>query len=526
MSSTKVRRHSIRESTELSPELKSQLRSAEYLYNSLSAGSKNRLSQYRRNLAVTRGKGHPEFDKDILKLIKPYVYSDMRLSSQLKYLSNLKDERGISFARNYKCYSDIEPQIQRFLDKPYTSFRWNVNYQTALSQLRSEFSKLNLRPLMYGNDDDILKALPKSDTHSGYVYIESGLKEKGMNMEGIYDTYKQVSEEAIKEGTFNRPIMISFRTQASGEFDSHGERTNDCKLKTRVVSMADLLFLIVELRFMKPIQDFLNTRTWYTGGKDRNHIAMEISDGRANFNNWISIDYSSFDQTLPPWLIEDVWNVFKEAFILTDDDSKLLDAVIHDTIHKDFILAEGIAHSDVGLPSGYNFTNAGGSACNRVIWLTYAIANKIKSKMIACGDDNLIFTEKPIIAEDLASYIGKNFGMVINPDKSDSGRCNKEFPTFLACEWRLDGQFRHPLILLSRLLYPERHRRYNESVRPEHVLYAYILTYRLGMEKLLDVNRFFRDYPFMNPRYVLDTVDDRYMPGAFQFMRHYIWDER
>lgn len=515
-------RHSNREITELDSELKSKLRSADFLYNSLSAGSKNRLSQYRRNLAVTRGKGHPEFDKDIVKLLKQYVYSDVKINSQLKYLSSLVDDRGISFARNYKCYKDIQPQIERFLAKPYTSFRWNANYQTALNQLREEFSCLRLRPLMYGNDDDILKALPKSDTHSGYVYIESGLKQKGDNMEGIYQTYQEVVKKAIEDGTFSRPIMISFRTQASGEYTSHGERTNSCKLKTRVVSMADLYFLIVELRFMKPIQEFLNTRTWYTGGKDRNQISMEISDGRAKFNQWLSIDYSSFDQTLPPWLIEDVWNVFRSAFVLTEEDEKLLDAVIHDTIHKDFILSEGIAHSDVGLPSGYNFTNAGGSACNRVVWLTYAIAKGLKSKMIACGDDNLIFTEIPVDAEDLASYVGKNFGMVINPDKSSRGNCKRDYPEFLSCEWRIDGQFRHPFILLSRLAYPERKRLYNDSVTPAHVLYAYILTYKLGMEKLMNISSFMRDYEFINRKYVLDLVDDRYMPGAFQFMRHYL----
>jgi hypothetical protein len=443
------------------------------------------------------------------------------MSSELHYLENVKDEDGISFRRNYKLYSKVDKQMLRFTASPHTSFRWNANYQTALSLVRQEFEGLRLRPLMYGNDDDILSALPKSDTHSGYTYIESGLKEKGENMEGIYERYKLAVKEALKEGTFNRPVLIQFRTQASGEYTSDGERTGECSLKTRVVSMCDLMLLIVELRFMKPIQEFLSTRTWYTGGKDRNGIAMEISDGRARFNNWTSLDYSAFDQTLPPWLVEDVWNIFKSAFKLSEEDSRLLDIVVHDTINKDFVLAEGVAHSEVGLPSGYNFTNGGGSTCNRVVWLTYALAKSLEGKMIACGDDNLIFTKSPLNIEDLASYVGKNFGMVINPDKSTSGNSVHDDPQFLACQWRIDGQYRDPRVLLSRLIYPERKRRYTDDVTPAHVLYAYILTYRLGMEKLMDVSKFMFDYQFISKRSVLDLVDDRYMPGAFQFMRHY-----
>jgi hypothetical protein len=443
------------------------------------------------------------------------------MSSELHYLENLKDEDGISFRRNYKLYSKVDSQMMRFTAKPHTSFRWNANYQTALNLVRQEFEGLKLRPLMYGNDDDILSALPKSNTHSGYTYIESGLKEKGENMEGIYERYKLAVQKALKDGTFNRPIMIQFRTQASGEYDDQDNRTGECKLKTRVVSMCDLILLIVELRFMKPIQEFLATRTWYTGGKDRNHIAMEISDGRSRFNYWTSLDYSAFDQTLPPWLIEDVWDIFRSAFKLSEEDNRLLDIVVHDTICKDFILTEGIAHSEVGLPSGYNFTNGGGSTANRVVWLTYAVAKSIQSKMIACGDDNLIFTKSPLNLEDLASYVGKNFGMVINPDKSVSGNSVKEDPQFLSCKWRMDGQYRGRKILLSHLCYSERPRHYDEIVTPAHVIYAYILTYRLGMEKLMDVSRFMQDHQYISKRSVLDLVDSRYMPGAFQFMRHY-----
>jgi hypothetical protein len=510
-----------REMTHLSSEFCKKLRSAENLYNSLSAGSKNRLTQYRTNLSVTRGKYEVNFDKDVKSILVNYVYDKKAFQSECTYLKHLKDADNMPFSRNLKIYSTIEDAMSRFALCDYTSFRWNKNYQQSLKTLVDRFSKLRLHPLNYLCDDDIVDALPKMDTHSGFYWIISGKKYKGDNMERIYRTFTKELESALEKGSFNKPILLGFRTQASGEYDDQGSRTNKCKHKLRVVSMIDLIVIIAELMFAKPIQKFMASETFYAGGKDEHRISEIITNWRVKYNQFLSIDYKSFDQSISSWLIEDAFSVIKSAFILNEKEERLFDIIKNDFIHKDFILNEGILHSDRGVPSGSMFTQIIDTIVNYLVVSTYFFAMNEEVDMIIMGDDNAIFTKSKFDLEDLASYIRKNFGMEVDTsDKSNVGSTKKDEVKFLSRYWRWDGQWRAPNQLISRLLYPERFRNYSKEVGPEHVIYAFILTYRLGMVGFMDIGRFIRDYP-ISTKDLLDKVDSRYLPGSLAYIREY-----
>lgn len=492
-----------------------------YLENSLDPGSKKRLARYRHNLSVSQGVDHPLFDDKLYEVVKEYVYDVKYLDAVKEYLNNLTDPEGYKFSRNLKIYAKTEEAMERFSADDHTSFRWNRNYQKSLKSLIDEFSSAKLRPERYDTDDDILRALPKTTTHSGYYYIQSGKKEKGENMAGICAQLKERKALVRKGEAYPKnPILIAFRTQASGEFEDDGEETGTCKHKTRVVSMYDLRDVVFELQFSNPFQQFINQKEFYAGGKNEQQISAIIHNWGVKFRKFISIDYSSYDQTISSWLIEDAFRIIEASFILSEGQRKELWQVCDNFIHKDFILNEGVLHSDKGVPSGSMFTQIIDSIVNVLVVRTYFYSINEKCQMIAMGDDNAIFCSAALSIEDLASYLIKNFGLIVKTDdKSNEGFTSKQDVKFLSRYWTQGGPWRHPSQLISRMLFPERFRNYSDEVTPELVLYAYILTYPKGMGELINVGRFLREHS-VSARDV-EKVDSRYLPGSLAYIKEY-----
>lgn len=522
MSTKLIRKPHKKAETHYSGEFLLKLRSADDLLNSLSAGSKNRLKSYMKDLCVSRGDDMPLFDSALKDLLLEYAYNRENMRSQIDYLNKVRDKNGYLFSRNLKIYSDTQEAMERFAAADHPSFRWNRNYQQTLEGLIRLVSNCHLRPERYESDDDIMLALPKLDTHSGYYYIESGKKKKGDNITGIIHKFKG-RKKLVRSGkkVRGRPVLIAFRTQASGEFNDDGTHTNTCKHKTRVVSMFDLLDVIDECQFANPFQEWMNLQNFYSGGKSENQIAAIISSYSVAFPKFMSVDYSSYDQTISSWLIEDAFKVIRAAFNLTPGQEMDFDAVVDRFIHKDFVLNEGIVHSDKGVPSGSRFTQIIDSIVNVLVVNTYFTSIGRNTKMTAMGDDNIIFCDSDVDIEHLASYIQKNFGLIIKTDdKSNEGPTRGGRPKYLSRYWLPGGCWRHPHQLISRMLFPERWRDYSQEVKPEHVLFAYILTYKLGMCELINVPRFMREHP-ISRSFVEESVGSHYVPGSFSYIREY-----
>jgi hypothetical protein len=477
------------------------------------------------NITITRGAENDGFDASLRNVLMKYVYDKADLKRANEYLDSLVDEDGIKFSRNFKSYAKINDAMVRFSDPDYSPFSWNRNYQKALSLLKEEFSQFKLTPISYHSDDDVRNVLPKANTHSGFFYLLSGRRNKGDNMEGILSALEKKSKEAIREGNFNTPIMIAFRTQASGEYDDDGSETGVFKHKTRVVSMVDLLWAVAEFRFMKPLQKRMSSCDFYAGGKDDHDINTILIQWRDKFKKFISLDYSSFDQTISGWLLRDAYSIMKEAFIMTPEEESLWYVLVNSAIHKDFILAEGILHSDRGMPSGLPSTQIGDTIVNRLIALTYFISINEDFRMMAMGDDNIMYTNADVDLKHFASYVAKNFGMIVKTDDKSSEGLSRQDPKFLSRFWTVSGTWRHPHQIISRMLFPERFRDYSEDgVTPEMVIWGYILAYPKGMMQLLDVRRFASDFPIPRKE-ILSRVDSHYVPGVIAYNREYLSDD-
>lgn len=409
--------------------------------------------------------------------------------------------------------------LKRFSLPNHPSFQWNQNYQSAKSQLLDKFSSLRLSELTYDGDDSIKEALPKLDTHSGFTYLETGYKYKGENLDNIYERYMLEEKIARECGSFNKPILPGCRTQGSGAFDEFGNETGDCKHKTRVISMIDMMQIIAELKFAAPIQKALAEMSCYAGGKDPRSISRIIAGMRGKYYYFLSLDYSAFDQSISDWLIYDAFDILKSAFINIDEE--LYSVIVKDFIHKNFITADGVIYARKGVPSGSMFTQIIDSIVNILMVTTYLNSIGTSGDMIVMGDDNLLYVKDEVSVEAISSYITKNFGVVTNSDKTSFGQ-RKDDPEFLSRVWRNNGQWREPHTVVAKVLYPERYRNYKKGdVDADMVLYAYILTYPLTMPQIMNVDAFMLDHPNLQRSYILEKVDYRYLPGGLAFIRDY-----
>jgi hypothetical protein len=283
--------------------------------------------------------------------------------------------------------------------------------------------------------------------------------------------------------------------------------------------MVDLYQILCESKFSKPVQEAFSQWREYAGGKSRNEQAIIIGDMRSNYGYAVSLDYSSYDQSLPSWLIEDAFDIIKIMFRNDGSfDEELWNLMVAAFIHKDIIWKDGVVHCDHGVPSGSMWTQIIDSLCNKLMIET--AFNVIKGGRHQCfimGDDNLIYHTADCDVNRLLEVVQYMFGVKVNKSKS-AQFVRFQDPEFLSCYWRRNGeQWRQPKVLIDHLLWPERHRNYMGNSTPELVVYSYILCYRAGMKEFLDIERFLMDNKLREAD-VLDAPAGT-LPGFLEFRR-------
>jgi hypothetical protein len=486
------------------------------------SGSKKRFRSYQATLSRDPVE-KPLFDSRIRDVLEKYAFDKDDLHKTIDYLNHLRDDEGRLFSRSLREYSSLEDQVKRFAEPDYTSFRHNINYQACKKMWIEKFSKWHLQCLSYHSDQDMKDALPKTDTNAGWTQIISGIRTKGGNMEGVHSVWIQEVSKLSETHSFGKPILIASRTQASGEFTEKGEPTGKCKHKTRLVSMVDLIVILAECMFAVPFQRRFAGSLNYAGGKSDTRIHDIIMDTRIHFHDFISLDYSHYDQSISRWLIEDVAEIIKSAFDkFTPEQELIWDAVWHDFVVKDFVMDGYTVHAKKGVPSGSMFTQIVDSLANMLMISTYFHSlGDNHYTMLVMGDDNLIYHNR---GEEeslkLCSYIRKNFGIEVNEGKTSTGDRDDD-PEFLSRFWKSRGQWRHPHSLISRMLFPERFRAYDkEGFTPEEVFYSYVLAYGIGMREYFDVDGFVSSLEFSRIRRVWDHV--RYLTGFLRYREEYL----
>jgi len=429
---------------------------------------------------------------------------------QAYLLENAKDRRWMSkyinilrrmgWNQSQYQYSMIETQLQEFLKPEVSKFTYNEYFQKAKANLMTWAQSMSLSELSYRQETDIKDALPKLDTHAGFSMILTGKKKKGQYLTGgMLSTLNDTIKSARKCGSINRPILIGTRTQASLKYHDDGSlNIKEFKSKTRLVSMIDIEQILIETKWAKPVQKIMSGEDWYAGGKNDAQISKILNKWSNIYSHSVTIDYSHYDQSIPSWLIWESFDIVRACFKHVDEE--LFKIMVNDFIHKVFIDGKGnLRYAKKGVPSGSMFTQIIDSIANRLMILSYLYAKQYKDydfEMMIMGDDNVIFTNDELDMHELGDFLSRNYGITCHPDKCT--KSHRGAPVqFLSRTWMRTGVYREPLILLSKLLAPERFRDYNKSIKEgtfdSKVKYeimllirAYEISFPLGMKELIN----------------------------------------
>lgn len=172
---------------------------------------------------------------------------------------------------------------------------------------------------------------------------------------------------------------------------------------------------------------------------------LEMANGGMTFINKMAETYPSspilmgdwkkFDKTIPPWLIRDAFRIIEESI----DKEHVMDSTGH--IWKvrpwrsnrrwrkmiSYFIDTPIRMSDGkrfikhgGVPSGSCWTNIIDSIVNAIVmrYLIYETTGSLPLADCYMGDDSIAVISKPIVMEDFAEMALKEFGMVLNIEKS------------------------------------------------------------------------------------------------------------
>lgn len=453
----------------------------------LGAPEQRRLREYCRNLATDKDPKH--FDDDMRSMLRDIVKPKEQewLEDTMNYLAS------VGFTQSRYQYKQIEEQLERFSlkHKPYTG--WHDHFQDVKKDLINQVSSWKLKALNIKGNDDVQELIPRDDAHAGFDYILTGKRYKGDYRDGLLQYYFDGIGKAKAEGSFNRPMIIGTRTQASMPFDDKGDRDADnFKTKTRAVIMLALIQVMGESIFAKPVQQKMSSVDWYAGGKNDRELKFIINRKMRRAKYWLTVDYSKYDQSIPGWLIYECFDVIEAMFDKSFGfDEQLWKLVKQDFVHKVFIDGKGnLIEAHDGVPSGSMFTQIIDTIVNVMMIRTYFASRGMNDNhftMMIMGDDNLIYTTEYLDKHDLGGYLDRNFGVRINVEKTTQGKAI-EPPEFLSRVWTPRGVYRKPEVLVAKLLYPEHFRKYSKGNQRKlrqqvsMIISCFIHDFPLGME--------------------------------------------
>jgi hypothetical protein len=240
--------------------------------------------------------------------------------------------------------------------------------------------------------------------------------------------------------------------------------------KVRVIWVCPLDHLLLEGTFALPLIEAYklkdNPIAWdYSifGGK---YWAESVKFNKGT-DQAMNIDFSAFDESVPPWLINIAFDILKSNLDFTTNVKrsakwmKIFEYVRSCFIKTKFQTADGDMYvKNGGIPSGSWFTQLVGSICN-FIAITYANIKAygiIPDTLKVLGDDSLsIYKENQnvnVCINDLVPWLSK-LGLSASESKTLYSKDLEEI-SFLGHQFRVDGPPYRPIsTLLLLLLYPE-----------------------------------------------------------------------
>jgi hypothetical protein len=242
------------------------------------------------------------------------------------------------------------------------------------------------------------------------------------------------------------------------------ERKDPCVLftrtqegnKTRNVWGYPIADTLNEMCYYRPLLDYQSQLSWRSSitlpeKVDASVISL-MKQAKAEDKFLVSIDFSSYDNTIRRTLMEGAFNYIKSLFQSSYHEE--IDYIKERMISIGIVTPDGVLDGDHGVPSGSTFTNEVDSIVQYLISLSYQ-AEQLELQQIQ-GDDGIYSCSNP---DDLLAHF-KSYGLNVNDDKSDS---TKDYCLFLQkyySHYYIDkgivGGIYPTYRALVRLVYPER----------------------------------------------------------------------
>lgn len=374
-------------------------------------------------------------------------------------------------------------QLEHFQEPQRPNFTWNRNFRSAVEFVKEvcNIQRGSLKPIKLV-EENAEKLFSNLNARAGVIQPELHKRECLPEIFQVAQEMKTALKSGIRRDEVWLPALPFHRAQISGYYDSVSRKLTPDKLvkKDRLVWCIDAATVAIEMQYARPAIDHIaGSCMSYAGGLSNQEIS-KVFYSYCVGKSWISIDYSKFDQTIPSWLIQAIFDEiiipwFSEAY--KSELKWVRDRFIHTYILK---YDGSLFQKHHGIPSGSGFTQLVGSFAHLIMVLTYLFSKfGSKEKVIAelkpkairyhyssrskynrlitamvMSDDGIWFTNHTIDLPDLASYVKRNFGVKINSEKSLSGN-SFSIPTFLKRQWYSDGEGRDYLDMWINITHPE-----------------------------------------------------------------------
>lgn len=458
--------------------------------------------------AFKKGKGR--FDSVLFRFVQPYIWNRKLFNDVYTYLENLEDEEyGLPFGRNYYIRDDLDVRIRKFEGNEARDFRWNKHYREGKAKVLARYSRAHLRMLEPHNDEEAMALIRDKDTSVGYLgIVNPDVGKKKDVADNAFGLLSDCETFARKNHTFGIPYIPWYRSGAKDGIGEEGQLPTDhkCSYQTRPVWIDDVVRVMSGARATVPISEWYKTYQYVGHGKSDEYLNRMLTNWNAHPGCTIESDYSSYDSTIPSWLIYDAFDVIYAMFDYIDRD--LWEAWRNDFITKQFYDPINQCFVDIthGDPSGSAWTSIINDVCHELILETVHAAYPLYEwehdydVYTVTGDDEV--EKMQMMPYDIAvkyaewksHYITANFGVVCKPSAVVVRRsCQRNL--YLSRFWTDEGPYRCGAQCISKMLYPERFRDYGSGkVKPEIVMFSYILCYGAGMAEVFDTRKFLNDF--------------------------------
>lgn len=233
--------------------------------------------------------------------------------------------------------------------------------------------------------------------------------------------------------------------------------------KTRLVWMAPLPTSIIGLAFSKPVQEAMARNRPYIWGLQKHEEGSILAEMAGRYRYVYSVDWSQFDASVSPSLINDMFRVVRSVLDLTDREDKLFWSYVNDFIHTRIVLPDGNVYQvHRGVPSGSAFTSMIDSMVNvylmNYLWVRLTGHALQHNQLVVMGDDAVVASNERVELADLAR-IALECGFKLNVEKSVIASAHDDGLeiNFIGHVWKHSRPRRAHRELITRMALPERH---------------------------------------------------------------------